>query len=464
MPKPLAQAPVRLPEDFIALSDRVRRPEEEAARALIDRADSAKGYLHWEDFRQRPLPKGWTHEQLWALVLINRRGRPIEGLLDKAGSPFTLNRSDPLSAALHRIDTKEVLWRSLRPGGGVPEAPSSDVSYRLMAAIEEAHASSAIEGAVTTRRQARELLRSGRDPSTVSERMVWNSFRAIEHLDRWTARPLASELVLEMQALITDGLLAPGDCGHLRRDDDVRIVDELTGDVVFVPPPAAELPAPLEAQCAFANAPVSDETFVQPVTRAILLHHQLAYDHTFADGNGRTARLLFMWSVLRSGYHWFRSLSISRAVNRARNRYYRAFQEVQTAGGDVTYFVRQQVRCIELEIQHLADFLSKRASLEAWLESKQAIERELNTRQLALIEYALQQPDTIFTTREHRQFHGVTQPTAWKDLTDLVQRGLLTESKQGRKSLYSTSKRLRRLARERPGRSGGKQAAAGSGA
>jgi Fic family protein len=151
-------------------------------------------------------------------------------------------------------------------------------------------------------------------------------------------------------------------------------------------------------------------------------------------------------------------------VNRARNRYYRAFQEVQTAGGDVTYFVRQQVRCIELEIQHLADFLSKRASLEAWLESKQAIERELNTRPLALIEYALEQPDTIFTTREHRQFLGVTQPTAWKDLTDLVQRGLLTESKQGRKSLYSTSKRLRRLARERPGRSGGKQAAAGSGA
>lgn len=463
MPKPLAQAPLRLPDDFIELIDRVQRPQEEAARALIERADSARGYLHWEDFRHRALPEGWTHEQLWALILMNRRGKPLEALRDKAGSPFRLNRSDPLSAALHRIDTKEVLWKALRPGGGAPEA-SSDVSYRLMAAIEEAHASSAIEGAVTTRRQSRELLRSGRDPSNVSERMVWNNFQAIEQLDRWTADPLAPELVLEMQAVVTDGLLEPGECGHLRRDDDVRIFDQLTGEVVFVPPPATELPARLEALCDFANAPVSDETFVHPVTRAILLHHQLAYDHPFADGNGRTARLLFMWSVLRSGYHWFRSLSISRAVNGARSRYYRAFQEVQTAGGDVTYFVRQQVRCIELEIQHLADFLSKRASLEAWLESKQAIESELNTRQLALVEHALQQPDTIFTTREHRQFHGVTQPTAWKDLTDLVQRGLLTESKQGRRSLYSPSKRLRSLARERSGRNGGKRAAAGSGA
>lgn len=453
---------MRLPDDFIDLIDRLRRPDEETARALIDRADSARGYLHWEDFRHRRLPQGWTHEQLWALVLINRRGKPIEGLLDKTGSPFTLNRSDPLSAALHRIDTKEVLWKALRPGREAAEA-SSDVSYRLRAAIEEAHASSAIEGAVTTRRQSRELLRSGRDPSNVSERMVWNSFQAIEQLDRWTVDPLAPELVLEMQTVITDGLLEPGDRGHLRRDDDVRIVDQHTGEVVFVPPPATELPARLEALCEFANAPVSDETFVHPVTRAILLHHQLAYDHPFADGNGRTARLLFMWSVLRSGYDWFRSLSISRAVNGARSRYYRAFQEVQTAGGDVTYFVRQQVRCIELEIQHLADFLSKRASLEAWLESKQAIESELNTRQLALVEHALQQPDTIFTTREHRQFHGVTQPTAWKDLTDLVQRGLLTESKQGRRSLYSTSKRLRSLARERPGRNGGKRAAAGRG-
>ena len=443
----LLPSPAPFTGDFAGIFDRLHGPEGPVARELVAKADTAKKYLHWADFRHRPLPDGWKHEELWFLVTLERRGKPLDGLLDKARTPFRLNRSDPLAAALHRIDTKEVLWKALE---AEVEDQGSDVSYRLMAAIEEAHHSSAIEGAVTTRRQSRELLRSGRTPKDDSERMVWNNFRAIERLEEWATQPLTPELVLEAQAVITDGLIDLKDRGRIRTDDDVYVVDKLTGEAVFQPPPAIELKERLDSLCAFANSEPTDEHFVHPVTRAILVHHQLAYDHPFGDGNGRTARLLFLWSVLNAGYHWFRSLSISRAVNRARQQYYRSFQEVQTDGGDVTYFVRQQVRCIEQEAGHLANFLSRRAELERWLASKQAIENSLNTRQLALVEHALRKPDSIFTSREHGLFHGVSQPTAWKDLTDLVRRGLLAESKQGRRSLYAPSKRLRGLAKRRP--------------
>jgi len=424
-------------------------PELEAA---LRAADTAKGYLDWSAFRHRPAPAPWSAEDLWVLVKFRRSAndRPLKLLTTESGRPFRLNRSDPMAAALHRIDTREVIWKDLTGGGG--EGPHSDVSYRLMAAIEEAHHSGAIEGAVTTRRQSRELIRSGRKPRHRSEQMVLNNFLAIEQLDEWCQSPLTPDLICEIQAVIArDTLDDPADVGRIRTDDDdVHVLDASTGELVHTPPPASELNVRLKNLCEFANAQNTDELFLHPVIRAILIHHQLAYDHPFADGNGRTARALFMWSILRSGYGWFRSLSVSRAVHHARSRYYKAFQEVVSDENDVTYFVRQQLRCIEREIEHLAGFLGKRAALERWLSERKAITHGVNSRQLALLDHALDHPDEIYTAREHRQVHGVTQPTAWKDLTTLVQRGLLDEEKAGRKSLYRLSKKLKRLAKERP--------------
>lgn len=80
-----------------------------------------------------------------------------------------------------------------------------------------------------------------------------------------------------------------------------------------------------------------------------------------------------------------------------------------------------------------------------------SIESEcLNDRQLALIEHALDHLDDSFTAGEHARFHGVSQPTAWKDLTTMVGQGLLEETKRGRKSIYHPTERLESLADQRP--------------
>ncbi len=363
------------------------------------------------------------------------------------GKPFSLNPSDPLLAALHRIDNRSDLWAALQS----VNAQDDSVSYRLMASIEEAHHSSAIEGAVTTRRQSRELIRTGRQPRNRSERMVLNNFQTLEQLEQWSRLPLTSELLCTIQRSITaDTLDDEQDVGRLRTDDDVHVIDGTTGNVNYTPPPARELARRMERLCQFANEESTDEAFLHPITRAILLHHQLAYDHPFGDGNGRTARALFLWSILRSGYHWFRSLSISRGVHRAREQYYRSFVHVQTDAGDVTYFVRQQLRCIEQEIQALARFLARRAQLERWLETKQAVTTSLNARQIALVEYALDHLDAEFTSLEHSQFHRVTKVTAWTDLKRMVREKLLRGKKVGRELHYLATPKLRDLAAHRP--------------
>ena len=419
-------------------------------KGAVEAADSSKAYLHWDNFRYRELPKGWSAKDLWAIVKFIRLNneRSFSLLKQKSGDPFTLSPSGPMTAALHRVDTKEVLWKEvLAPTHGKLDTDT----YRMMAATEEAYRSSAIEGAVTTRRESRELIRTDRAPQDRSEQMVLNNYHAVQRLDQWKESVLTPQLICEIQSVVTrDTLDDPNDVGSIRADDTVRIHDKLSGEVIFQPPRASELEERMDSLCKFANETPRDEEFLSPITRAILIHHQLAYDHPFADGNGRTARTLFMWSMLRAGYEWLRAISISRAIYHSRSDYYRSFQHVQLDSGDVTYFVRYQLQCLEREIERLTKFLASRREVAEWLRDRNVISKALNSRQLALVDYALRHPKTVFTQREHRQFHGVTQPTAWKDLQRLVEQGLLVESRVGRKALYKASRKLVKLSKERP--------------
>jgi Fic family protein len=443
------------PWDASSYGELLGRAATGEAKVAIGAADNRKHYLAWDEFRHRPVPQGWKSEQLWNVVQGNRllASTDLELLRDKAGKPFRLVRSAALEAVLHRIDVRESLWRKLLEVRLQPETSRSEVTYQLMATVEEAHGSSAIEGAVTTKRQARELIRSGREPRNRSERMVLNNFHVLRRFEHWLDSPLTPQLLLDLQAAITDGTLDdPADSGRFRQDDEVAVIDITTGATVHQPPTWRELPQRLERLCEFAGQDAeNDEPFVHPVVRATLLHHQLAYDHPFADGNGRTARALFLWSVLRSGYWWFRSLSLSRAINHAKQKYYRSFVNVQAGEGDTTYFVRGQLRYVEQEVERLSDFLTERQRLARWTRERLNLEAALNARQVALVAYALAHPSATFTAMEHAQFHGITQPTAWKDLSRMVSAGLLTEHRPGgRKILYRPSGRLLKLSGEAP--------------
>lgn len=67
--------------------------------------------------------------------------------------------------------------------------------------------------------------------------------------------------------------------------------------------------------------------FLHPVIRSILLQFWIAYDHPFVDGNGRTARALFYWSMLRHGFWLAEFFSISHEILKEPKNYYRALRK-----------------------------------------------------------------------------------------------------------------------------------------
>lgn len=397
-------------------------------------------YLHWNELRRRPVPNGFTHEEWWHGLRFGRNAQlRVIGLDDKEGHPFSFGQPDSLTELLHHID------RGLGAVLGLPEAieqPAIRDRYVVNTLIQESITSSQLEGAATTREVAKEMLRTGRAPRDKSEQMILNNYRTMQRIRDLQTTTLTPELILELHRRVTDGTLdKPEAEGRFRLPSEKISVMDMEGNVFHEPPPAKELPERLKAMCAFANNEAPDY-FIHPVIRGIILHFWLAYDHPFYDGNGRTARALFYWSMLRHDYRLFEFISISDILLRAPKRYAEAFLHSETDNNDLTYFILHQAGAIREAVESLHTYIEqKKNELRTASECLRGIEN-LNHRQQALLMHALRETNTRYMIGAHQRSHGVTHQTAREDLFDLVDRGLMTFSREGRSYVFRAPRDL----------------------
>lgn len=395
-------------------------------------------YLHWDELRRRPAPQGMSHEEWWLLLKMGRKAKFIP-LTDKNGHPFRFSMPDSMIAKLHEIDL------GLGTSWSLPDAvtnPASRNEYLISTLIQEAITSSQLEGAVTTREVAKEMLRTGRKPRDKSERMILNNFQTMQRITELRESALTPELVFELHRIVTVGTLDRQDAaGRFRRPDEIIRVTDMEGTVFHDPPPAGELPARIVKMCLFANGG-SPDFFIHPVIRAILLHFWLAYDHPFVDGNGRTARALFYWSMLHQGFQLFEFISISQVLLKAPAQYAIAFLHVETDDNDLTYFILHQTAVIQNAVKALHEYVAHRkAALQAAERRLRGIEG-LNHRQQVLLTHALREPSSRYTIEGHRRTHGVVYQTARTDLLDLAKRGFLETDKTKRALVFHAGKDL----------------------
>ncbi len=431
---------VATPPDFDELVSRVIHGEH-VSEVMRVRVAGLRGehYMHWDKLHRLDPPLGLTSEEWWAGIKLGRepllRALP---LYDLGGGSFTYSTPDSVQRLLHYAD------QHCAGEVAMPELVASDEQarhhYLVNSLMEEAIRSSQLEGATTTRRVAKELLRTGREPVDRSERMILNNYRALEFMREQMGEQLAPESVLELHRTLTEGTLDdPTAAGRLQTSGEERItvVDALDGSVIHTPPPADQLPARLRALCDFANK-VEEESggFIHPVVRAILLHFWLAYDHPFQDGNGRTARALFYWYMRTHGYRLAEYLSISRILREAPAQYSRAFLLTETDDGDTTYFLLHQLDTIKRAVEELHVYLDRKAHEIRDVERLLKGSDDLNHRQMALLGHALRHPDHSYTYRGHATDHRVTHETARNDLLELESRRLLVRRKAGRRYVF----------------------------
>lgn len=398
-------------------------------------------YLHWDDLRFKQPPKGFTQAEWWLGLKLARRPALRElPLTDKQGDPFEYSVPDSLNQLLHQID------RDIGDGFGLLDDTTTSrdkEAYVVNSLIQESITSSQLEGAVTTREVAKKMLQSGRPPRDKSERMILNNYRTMSRIREIMDSELTPELILELHRIATEGTLDREDtAGRFRNSDEVVEVADAYGEVFHTPPPAAELPHRLRVLCDFANGRETD-TFVHPIVRAIIVHFALAYDHPFVDGNGRTARAVFYWCMLRQKYPLFEYISISQVLLKAPGKYYKAFLHAETDDNDLTYFLQHQAGVIKAAVEELRTYIKRKASdLHEAARSLQGSEM-LNLRQQAVIAHAVRHPETVYDIQIHQNSQRISHQTARDDLVGLADLKLLRLSTRGRKFLFQVPADLR---------------------
>ena len=392
-------------------------------------------YLGWEELRHRQPPEGLTHEEWWLATKIARQGMQRRlPLRDVDGEQFTYALPDELLSVTEFIATYASGNISLPE---VVTNPGTKDRYIVNSLIEEAITSSQLEGAATTRAVAKDMIRSGRAPRDRSERMILNNYRAMRRIGELRSEALTLDLIREVHRIVTEDTLdSPDAAGRFQRPGEERVSVYFSEEILHVPPPAEQLEERLQLLCDFVNAQ-DHGTYLPKVLLALTVHFMIGYEHPFEDGNGRTARALFYWSMLNQGFWLTEFLSVSRILKKAPAKYARSFLYTEADDNDLTYFFIYQLGVLRRAITELQQYLAKKmVELRAFRASLSGAPDIFNPRQIAVLQHALANPGAAYTVESHKRSHRTSTETARKDLTGLEEMGLLRKLKTGKRFTF----------------------------
>lgn len=393
-------------------------------------------YLHWDELPMRFKDVKFNLKLLWGYAKLvrefNNRAIRLDGLtLHYVQTPL-------IEKALHGLD--------MRVGGKIDlesHMPSVDLKrkYLVNSLMEEAIASSQLEGAATTRVVAKQMLRENRKPKTPSEQMILNNYITMVYIKENTQpnQPLTLELILDVHKKITKDTLEKKEYeGAFRTDNEVKVYSRDEGQLLYEPSDHSSIDKLLKQTCGFANTEPT-EFYLHPIVKAIVLHYVIGYIHPFNDGNGRTARALFYWYLISQRYNWLEYVAVSTAIKNAPVKYTRAYIYSETDNNDITYFVKFNLRQLDIALKSFEKYIEKTKSVNKKIFETIKNNPNLNFRQADVI-ITLTKNERPTTVREMQERYNITYQTARTDLLGLTKLGYLRKHTRGKQFIFLLDK------------------------
>ena len=415
---------IESPPLVLAPTDTVLKNEE--LNNLISSINSR--YLYWSDIKYR-VPSGMTDVELWSIVKSVRNLTDVK-IWSQNNIHFSLTNT--MQRLCHEFDMN--FGGSWGASKIFPADKTSQELYLISSIMEVAIASSQMEGAATTREVAKDMLRKKISPRNKSQRMILNNYNTINFIRDHAKEELTPGLIMQIHGMMTENALdIPDASGRLRREDENIVVGNgITGEIVHTPPSAECLNDFLIQLCTFFNDDKT-EIFVHPIIRAITIHYLVGYYHPFADGNGRTARALFYWYMMKSNYWLVQYLSISRIIKGSKKSYEKAFLYSESDSNDIGYFIQYNLEVLLKSFDALSRYIKRKHN------DKKKAERLLHLgniteRQSQLLSLYIENPDAVLISTDVVAKFGVTPGTAKSDLRDLTNKGYLKEISLNRRT------------------------------
>jgi Fic family protein len=398
-----------------------------------DIAEYNRRYLFWDELKYRVVDED-QRKMTWAVMKMYRSMRQEH--IPYPPLKLTYSIIPEMVKSLHAIDSYltgniRILNKTIR----------LEQSWIINSFMEEAIASSILEGAATTRIAAKEMLRKGRKPKNTSEQMVVNNYEAMNYILEHKDDPFTPALILEIHRLVTKGTIDDASVGQFRTNNDVVVANPATGIVYHIPPDYREIEHYITELCSFTNRVEQDSgkgnaDYLHPVIKGIILHFLIGYVHPFNDGNGRTARSLFYWYVLSRGYWLFEYMPISRIILRWKKRYSLAYLYTEYDEMDLTYFILYNLSCVDEARKDLLKYLEEKQTEQNATKGIIKKIRDINQREGDILRYMMEHSDEYFTIREVMQTYDTVYETARTDLLHLADLGFLIKEKRGREFVF----------------------------
>lgn len=372
-------------------------------------------YLYWDKIKYKS--KDYQPEELWNAIKFHRY---LKSTTIKFGKyDFSYVITDYMQRTLHQFD----LHIGGNLGSNIGIAETDKTKFVISSIMEEAIASSQMEGANTTRKKAKEMIQKEQKPRNKSEQMIMNNFITIKHIVQHKNEEITPENILYIHKLISNRTLNDSeDEGRFRDNDEVYVVDHITSEVVHTPPSKNELGELIKDLCSFCNNDSSN--FIHPIVKGCIVHFMIGWIHPFTDGNGRTARALFYWYLLKQGYWLTEYLSISRIIKDTKGQYEKAYRYTEVDENDLSYFITYHVKTIEKAFNALKVYINRKQK-EVFQAAKFMKIPNVNDRMAQVLKIIHDDAERILNIKEIESRFNISNFTARSDLKTLVTLGFL---------------------------------------
>lgn len=219
------------------------------------------------------------------------------------------------------------------------------------AKVRNGHSSTAIEGNPLTLAEVR-LLEEGKKLSTAkgrSEQEILNYFAGLRFIEKNAKRKtITHDDLFQLHSLISKGVMDQGEAGKY------RTIQVKVGS--HVPPPPFMVSGLMHELLTWWNERSSDWP---PVISSGILHYRFEAIHPFADGNGRTGRMLALWELFRRGFDSHHIFSVDEVFWEKRPLYYKNLESVRKNGEDLTTWVEYTSEAVHLTLQRVWERVQK---------------------------------------------------------------------------------------------------------
>lgn len=372
-------------------------------------------YLYWDSVKYKA--KNCEPLALWKAIKFQRYLKSKTIYFGNYNFQYMV--TDYLHRALHHFD----LHIGGNLGSNIGIAETDKTKFVISAMVEEAISSSQMEGANTTRKKAKEMIQKEQKPISKSEQMIMNNFITMKYIIEHKQDEFTIQNILNIHKLISNQTLAnKEEEGRLRDNNEIYVVDHVSSEVVHMPPLAIELEKLMEDLCDFCNR--QSESFIHPIIKGCIVHFMIGWIHPFTDGNGRTARALFYWYMIKQGYWLIEYLSISKIIKETKAQYEKAFLYTEMDDNDMGYFITYHIKMMERAFEALKDYINHKQK-EVFQAAKFMQIPNVNDRMAQILKILHEDSDRILNTKEIESRFNTSNFTARSDLKMLVQLGFL---------------------------------------